>query len=118
MPSTSGTRSTSNQGGLEGFSEADVIAKSRHDVPQTNHKSEYRWEMEEDVGWFDPVRRPMEEFTIPMLTLDVCRDDFEECGEWKEDDMCETEPDSMKLYCQQTCELCEDYIVTWPNRVG
>jgi hypothetical protein len=75
-------------------------------------------EMEEDVGWFDPVRQPMEEFTIPMLTLDVCRDDFDECGEWKEDDMCETEPDSMKLYCQQTCELCEDYIVTWPNRVG
>ena len=72
-----------------------------------------------DIGWFEPVRQPMEEWATPMLTLDVCGDDFEEeCGNWKEQGLCNRYPEGMTLYCQKTCGLCTDYIITWPNRAN
>lgn len=75
-------------------------------------------EYPEDIGWFEPIRQPYEEWMQPMMTLDVCGDDFEECGEWKEKGLCEDYREGMTLYCQKTCGMCSesDYIVTWPNR--
>ena len=72
----------------------------------------------ENIGWFEPVRQPMTEYFRPMVTLDVCADDFDECGLWKKQGLCTSYPEGMKLYCQKTCEICTDYIVTWPMRVS
>lgn len=75
-------------------------------------------ELPEDIGWFEPVRQPMEEWMQPMVILDICADDYEdECGYWKEQGMCESYKGGMMLYCQQTCGFCKDYIVTWPTQV-
>lgn len=72
----------------------------------------------EDIGWFEPVRQPMEHWTTPMVTVDVCGDDYDECPMWKEQGMCVNYPQGMLLYCQKTCDICTDYIVSWPMPVS
>ena len=75
-------------------------------------------EYPENIGWFEPVRQPMEKWEQPMVTLDVCGDDFDECATWKEHGLCQSYPQGMMLYCQKTCNICKDYIVSWPNPVS
>jgi hypothetical protein len=81
-------------------------------------RCEYGIEYPETIGWWEPIRQPMEEDLSLLVTVDVCADDFSECHDWKEQGLCTAYSKGMRLYCQQTCEICDDYIITWPTRVS
>jgi hypothetical protein len=72
---------------------------------------------DKEVGWWEPLRQPYEIYFQPMLDLNNCNDIYEQCLEWKEKGWCETDATRMKIYCQKTCGICSDFIVTWPNEV-
>lgn len=105
------------------FLQKQYSGKGPDDVVLTvdmNLRCEYGVDYPEDIGWFEPVRQPMVEEIAPMVTLDICGDDFAQCTEWKDLGLCTKYSQGMLLYCQMTCGYCKDgeYIVTWPATVS
>ena len=79
---------------------------------------EYGIDYPQDVGWFEPVRQPYMEYTKHLVTLRDCRDELDDCELWADNGACHANPKHMRRYCQWSCEVCDDFILIWPDRVS